>query len=496
MNEPFVRVHIFRESDACPFANKQVYFTVAEGECIWLEGPSGVGKSSIINHLSKLDVLRGARVDEVWDADIKSRNQVGVLFQQGVLVDSLSVGENIALSLEESGHKVNDKAIVDSLVSVGLQKNDRHKMPGELSGGMLRRAALAQILAQRKKLIILDEPFVGLDENSAFGIVKLLAELKKEGQSFLLITHEPHYAKPLVDKSADEVVLEVPRQRKASIMPKHCFHHKMSVRIIERIIDYVGISTPLIICAFIATGLAISLLFAQLLGKFDFQKMFMAYLHHAHLSWVQHVGVSLFKSQISHMGHHYMPIIKRKLYVMVLVQTFVAQLGPLLTALLLVGRIGASYTGEVAMMQATNQNQLLRTLGMNPRTWTLLPAFIAAVIAVPLLTYVGTAVALFMGAMISSYGANPVFLHTAGYWHMAYIQTFHSTSTWDNLIVMSAYRSLGFMVIILGVSELFARHKPSLQPREVPKVITWSVVIASLLILLADWGFTEIQMHL
>lgn len=73
---------------------------------------------------------------------------------------------------------------------VGLAAADQHKMPNELSGGMLRRAALAQLLAQRKRLIVLDEPFIGLDEGTASGILSQLLSLKESGTSFLLISHQ------------------------------------------------------------------------------------------------------------------------------------------------------------------------------------------------------------------------------------------------------------------------------------------------------------------
>jgi hypothetical protein len=95
----------------------------------------------------------------------------------------------------------------------------------------------------------------------------------------------------------------------------------------------------------------------------------------------------------------YAPDLKAALFAAGLAKLFVLELGPLLTALLLAGRIGGSYTGEVATMVATNQARLLTTLGVSPVAWTLAPAALAALLAAPLLTLLGTAIALAAGAV-------------------------------------------------------------------------------------------------
>ena len=79
---------------------------------------------------------------------------------------------------------------------------------------------------------------------------------------------------------------------------------------------------------------------------------------------------------------------------------FVLEIGPLITSLLLSGRIGGSYSGEVATMQATSQNKLLRTLGISPIEWSFQPSLLASLIASPLLTMAGTMLALELGAHV------------------------------------------------------------------------------------------------
>jgi ABC-type nitrate/sulfonate/bicarbonate transport system ATPase subunit len=143
----------------CPLADRHVRFQVAPAQIVWLRGPSGVGKTMSCMHLAGLSTLPCADVRAEWEPTVPERERIGFLFQKGVLIDILSLRENIALALlSVGGDWPTEDRIASSLVAVGLSyEADGHKMPGELSGGMLRRAALAQVLAQRKRLIVLDE---------------------------------------------------------------------------------------------------------------------------------------------------------------------------------------------------------------------------------------------------------------------------------------------------------------------------------------------------
>eukprot|EP00965_Chrysotila_dentata_P218090 6190398-Pleurochrysis_carterae.AAC.4 len=161
----------------CPFENDEVAFELCAGDVIWLRGPSGSGKSMSCLHIAGLTELPGAVVDAQWDKTVPKRERLGFLFQQGVLIDSLSLAENIALAISSAGRERCQHEIRESLQAVGLNAaSDGSKMPGELSGGMLRRAALAQILACRKRVVVLDEPFVGLDAPVAAEIAQLLLQ--------------------------------------------------------------------------------------------------------------------------------------------------------------------------------------------------------------------------------------------------------------------------------------------------------------------------------
>lgn len=492
-HDTFLSVNIQRQSNRCPFINEQLEFSLQSGQCLWLKGPSGVGKTSIIRAIAKIHSLAGAKVKLDWRHDISYKQRIGVLFQNGVLLDTLNVHDNIALSCSKAGMPHDRQSINELLEAVGLTAEDGQKMPGQLSGGMLRRASLAQIIAQRKKVIVLDEPFVGLDKDTAQGIIDTLNKLKAQGQTFILIAHEDHYGAQLADP---ELTVHLKPTKKHETTSRHFLPHwPFFYRLGQRLFDYVVISLPLIICAFIATGLAFSMIFAQLLHKVD-----MSTILNSIAKKQPHYGFSalffhLIKTQVIHYSQHYLPEIKRKLYVVVIMRTFVTQMGPLLCAILLAGRIGGSYTGEIAMMQATQQNQLLRTLGMSPRWWTLSTAIIAGVIAAPILTIVGTCVGVLMSSYMAVHGDYPIFQSTHVFLNLLITQVFQHTphmKWYQYPPLVNIYQSLGFMLVIIGVSELAGRAKRFLQPRHVPSTITWAVVITSVLLLILDWGFTEL----
>ena len=122
------------------------------------------------------------------------RNRCGMLFQSGALFSALNVFDNIAFPLREL--RFRDKELIEELVlmklaMVGLRAEDGLLMPAELSGGMVRRAALARALIMEPELLFLDEPTSGLDPVLSEEFVNLLSELHREmGFTVLMITHD------------------------------------------------------------------------------------------------------------------------------------------------------------------------------------------------------------------------------------------------------------------------------------------------------------------
>lgn len=187
---------------------------VQQGEVLALVGASGCGKTTLLRHMIGLtqpaagvvEVL-GVRVSpEQFLAQRGLRQRCGVLFQSGALFSALSVLENVALPLlERGGLGRADAAHIArcKLAQVGLAAEDGDKLPAQLSGGMIKRAALARALALDPELLFLDEPTAGLDPLGAQAFVALIAELRAlHGLTAVMVTHELERVAPLLDRVA------------------------------------------------------------------------------------------------------------------------------------------------------------------------------------------------------------------------------------------------------------------------------------------------------
>ena len=179
--------------------HKDLDLTVRRGEVLTLVGGSGTGKTVLLRQMLGLNrpargriTVLGRPVAELTDTGAAAR--VGMLFQQGALFSAFNVLDNIALPLRET------RAIPDALAReaallklqmVGLKASDAHKMPSELSGGMVKRVALARALIMDPPLLMLDEPTAGLDPDSSDAFVTLLRALHQElGLTVVMVTHD------------------------------------------------------------------------------------------------------------------------------------------------------------------------------------------------------------------------------------------------------------------------------------------------------------------
>ncbi len=179
-----------------------VSFSVGRGELVAVIGGSGSGKSTLLRELVGLQRPSSGEVllfgEDVWSAESSRldalRKRVGMLFQDGALFSSMSVGENVAVPLVE--HTRLDHAAIERLVMlrmalVGLAAADADKMPSELSGGMRKRAGIARALALEPEILFLDEPTSGLDPVTARQFDQLLLSLNRSaGLTVMLITHD------------------------------------------------------------------------------------------------------------------------------------------------------------------------------------------------------------------------------------------------------------------------------------------------------------------
>jgi len=176
--------------------------TIYENEIYALLGGSGSGKSTLLREMILLQSYQSGTLN-VLGYDLASitpleaqhlRTQWGVLFQSGALYSSLSVGENIAMLYREYtdlSPKLIDELVALKIDLVGLPQHARYLFPSELSGGMIKRAALARALALDPKLLFLDEPTSGLDPLSSRQFDALIRQLRDLlGLTIVMVTHD------------------------------------------------------------------------------------------------------------------------------------------------------------------------------------------------------------------------------------------------------------------------------------------------------------------
>jgi phospholipid/cholesterol/gamma-HCH transport system ATP-binding protein len=180
----------------------QVSFDVRRGSLTALIGGSGSGKSVLLRAIIGLLEPAAGSVHlldtDVWQASQADlallRQRFGMMFQDGALFSSLSVAENVAVPLVEHANvpaHLLAPLVRLRLASAGLPAEAGAKMPGALSGGMRKRAAIARAMALEPEILILDEPTSGLDAITARGIDALLRSLVDDlGITVLLVTHD------------------------------------------------------------------------------------------------------------------------------------------------------------------------------------------------------------------------------------------------------------------------------------------------------------------
>jgi phospholipid/cholesterol/gamma-HCH transport system ATP-binding protein len=189
-----------------------VSFDIPKGKAFCLLGRSGTGKSVTLRHIIGLVQADRGQV-LVEDRDIGSlrgrelaevRRHMGFLFQNAALFDSMSVGDNVAFPMRRhtglSDADIRERAM-RKLADVGLGA-EYDKMPGDLSGGMKKRAGLARAMALDPSILLVDEPSAGLDPITAKGIDDLLVDTKRGGTTLVVVTHNIPSARVIGDDFA------------------------------------------------------------------------------------------------------------------------------------------------------------------------------------------------------------------------------------------------------------------------------------------------------
>jgi phospholipid/cholesterol/gamma-HCH transport system ATP-binding protein len=187
-----------------------ISFEIPKGQAFCLLGRSGTGKSVALRHIIGLVKADSGRVF-VEDKDIATlggrqladvRKHMGVLFQNSALFDSMSVGENVAFPMRRHTDwpdaDIRERARA-KLSDVGLEE-DFDTMPGNLSGGMKKRAGLARAMALDPAILLVDEPSAGLDPMTSREIDELLVKTKQGGTTLVVVTHNIPSARAIGDR--------------------------------------------------------------------------------------------------------------------------------------------------------------------------------------------------------------------------------------------------------------------------------------------------------
>lgn len=184
---------------------KGLELSVMPGEFVAITGPSGNGKSTLLNMITGIDrpthgevFVNGSPVHTMSENQLATwrGENVGIIFQFFQLLPSLSLQQNVIMPMEFAGkynRKERRERAMQLLEMVGL--NDQaHKLPGMVSGGQQQRAAIARALANDPPLLIADEPTGNLDSQTAETIFELFEKLVEQGKSMLMVTHDANLA--------------------------------------------------------------------------------------------------------------------------------------------------------------------------------------------------------------------------------------------------------------------------------------------------------------
>ena len=237
-----------------------VTFDVPAGETVVILGGSGSGKSTLLRTLVGLEaptsgeiIVRGKNLQSLSEPEWRElRQHIGISFQSGALFGSMTVGENVALPLNEHTHL--DPATIEIMVRLKLEEvglsGYADYMPAQLSGGMKKRAAVARAMAMDPEILFFDEPSAGLDPIIAAGIDQLLLKLKEAfGITIIVVTHELASAFLIADRMVllDKgyiVANGTPAELQASTHPRvRQFLDRVAEPELSREIDYLQMLT-------------------------------------------------------------------------------------------------------------------------------------------------------------------------------------------------------------------------------------------------------------
>ncbi|OQW94886.1 MAG: ABC transporter ATP-binding protein [Beggiatoa sp. IS2] len=202
LTEIVIKISELRTQFGKTLIHEDLNLSIQRGEIIALIGGSGTGKSTLLREMILLEKPTAGSIQilsqEILNLSDKQalwlRRCCGVMFQQGALFSSLTVAENIAVPLQEHtrlSRRLIAEIVAVKIATVGLPADTAIKYPNQLSGGMIKRVALARALALDPEILFLDEPTAGLDPIGAEALDELILHLKKSlGLTLVIVTHD------------------------------------------------------------------------------------------------------------------------------------------------------------------------------------------------------------------------------------------------------------------------------------------------------------------
>jgi phospholipid/cholesterol/gamma-HCH transport system ATP-binding protein len=226
MNEEnIIEINQLRTEIGSLLIHEQINLKVQRREILGIIGGSGTGKTTLLREMLLLKKPTAGTIkifgQDIFQLTAKQtkalRRRCGVMFQQGALFSSLTVAENIALPLREQIKNLTQRFIEEiiafKLALVGLPPHTANKYPNQLSGGMIKRVAVARALALDAEILFLDEPTAGLDPIGANALDELILRLKETlGLTIVMITHDLATLRQVTDRIAvlaDKQILAV-----------------------------------------------------------------------------------------------------------------------------------------------------------------------------------------------------------------------------------------------------------------------------------------------
>jgi len=195
----------FKTGDSELVVLNNMSLEIEEGDFFSITGRSGSGKSTLLYQLGLLDhpnsgeiVIDGVNVSAL-DKEGRTKfrlKELGYVFQDYALLPELSAVENIVIPLLMQGLEREEayKKAEDALHKIGMSER-LNNLPNQLSGGEQQRVSIARAIAHEPKIIFADEPTANLDSETADTVIKTFLELNSGGQTIIMVTHEPEYAR-------------------------------------------------------------------------------------------------------------------------------------------------------------------------------------------------------------------------------------------------------------------------------------------------------------